>query len=448
MTSLALPADASPLNGPRRAMAIATVLAAMMLAVLDAGMATLALPSLAQAFDVPPERAIMMVVAYQAGLVMALLPSGAMGERYGHRRVFALSVAVFATASAAAALAPDLPWLIAARFVQGLGGAGVMALGMALLRFAVPKDQFGRAIGWNALNVALASAAAPSLGALVLAAADWRWLFLINLPIAVLALLGARALPMSPRSEAPLDTVSVGLNAFLFAAPIAAAQAATAPGLAAPLLAVAVIALVLLVRREAPKAAPLLPLDLLRSGSFRLSAAASVCCFTAQTAGLVALPFLLQHQLRQTPLAAGVCITAWPLSVAFAAAVSGWLADRTRGAWLCAAGGALLAAGLAACAIAAQVSTIVPAIALAGLGFGLFQSPNNRNLFLSAPAHRSGAAGGMQGTARVSGQAAGALMMAILFGRLGVAAALPLGFAAAAGLALVAGVLSLRRGFT
>lgn len=441
----AAPAEA-PLVGPRRAVAIATVLGAMTLAVLDAGMTNLALPRLAEAFGLAPAHAILVVTAYQAGLLMALLPLGALGERYGHRRIFRLSVAAFGAASAAAALAPDFLWLVTARFVQGLGGAGIMALGMALLRFTVAGDGLGRAISWNALNVALASAAAPSLGALVLAVADWRWLFAIGLPIATGALIGSWALPTSPRNGASLDLGSMGLSACMFATLIAAAQTApTAPPLAATLLGAALLALSLLVRREAPKAAPLFPLDLLRSESFRLSAIASVCCFAGQTAGLVALPFLLQHELCQTALAAGLCLTVWPLGVAVAAAVSGRFADRWPGGWLCGVGGATLATGLAGCAVATQTAVIVPAIALAGLGFGIFQSPNNRNLFLSAPAHRSGAAGGLQGTARVTGQTAGALMVTLLFGQFALAPALTTGFAAAAALALAAGVVSLLR---
>ncbi|HEY8572488.1 MFS transporter [Phenylobacterium sp.] len=421
----------------------------MTLAVLDAGMTTVSLPRLAQSFGSSPADAIHLVTAYQSALVMALLPLGAMGERYGHQRIFSLSVALFAAASAFAALASDLAWLTAARFVQGLGAAGIMAVGMALLRFIVPEGQLGRAIGWNALNVALASAAAPTIAALVLTLGDWRGLFAINLPIAALALLGSRTLPATPRAKTPPDAVSMSLSALMFAMLIVAAQTAmAAPPLAAMLLLIAVLALMALLRREAPKTAPMFPLDLLRSQSFRLSATASVFCFAAQTAGLVALPFLLQHQLHQTPIATALYFTVWPLSVAVSALLAGRLSDRAPTAWLCAMGAGALAAGLAACAVASHPAEVLPGIAAAGLGFGLFQSPNNRNLFLSAPAERSGAAGGMQGTARVSGQTAGALIVALMLAQLGLDAALPAVFAAAALLGLAAAFASLFRIFT
>lgn len=442
-------AQATGLVGPRRAVAIFTVLCAMTLAVLDAGMANVALPSIGRALDVAPANATLVITAYQAGLIMALLPLGAVGERVGHRRVFTASVALFGVSSAFSAVSPSLQWLALSRFLQGIGGAGIMALGIALLRSTVPKDRLGAAIGWNALTVALASAAGPSVGALILSLANWPWLFAVNLPLAILALLGARALAHTPQRPDSLDVVSMALNASAFATLILAAQVAVArPQVAAALLVTSFGAFVILLRREGPKPRPLFPLDLLRHASFRLSVIASVCCFAAQSAGLVALPFLLQHDLHLTPLAAGLCITVWPLSVAVAALVAGRLSDRASTAWLCAIGGATLSFGLAGIGFWAQADrplTVLPFLALAGAGFGLFQSPNNRNMFLSAPAERSGAAGGMQGTARVSGQTLGVLMLSLLFSVTAMGCALNFGLGLAALLALVAGVISLAR---
>lgn len=438
-----------PLEGRRRAVAIFAVLSAMTLAVLDAGMANVALPTIGRALDIAPANSILIVTAYQAGLIMALLPLGAIGEHLGHRRVFTGSVVLFALASGFCAASSSLPSLIVARFLQGLGGAGIMALGVALLRFTVPNGRLGAAIGWNALTVALAAAAGPSVGALIVSLASWPWLFAVNLPIAALTLLGSRALPPTPRRSGALDVASIGLNASGFATLILAAEVATTrPQMAPALLAGSVIAFLLLIRREAPKAAPLLPLDLLRGESFRLSVIASVCCFAAQSAGLLALPFRLQHELHLAPLETGLYVTVWPLSVAVAALIAGRLSDRLSTAWLCAIGAAALSAGLAGTGFWSDPDlpvTIIPVVALAGFGFGLFQSPNNRNMFLAAPADRSGAAGGLQGTARVAGQTLGALMVALLLSLTSMDRALELNFAMAAMLALTAGVVSLLR---
>lgn len=440
----------SPRAGAPPARTVFAVLASMTLVVLDAGVVNVALPAIGGALGAEPAAAVLVVTAYQAGLVMALLPCGALGERFGHRRVFACGLAVFTVASALCAAAPSLPWLVAARFVQGLGGAAGMALGVALLRLSVPDGRLGAAIGWNALTVALAAAAAPSLGAVILSVAGWPWLFAVNLPLGGLALLAARDGPSGPAGGRALDLVSMALNGAAFGLVVVGAELAPGAPLAAVLLVVAgVLAVWVLVRREGPKPAPLIPVDLLRAAPFRVSVIASVCCFAGQAAGLLALPFYLQQGLGQGALAAGLYMTAWPLSVAATATVAGRLADRWPAAWLCAAGGACLAGGLLAAAawpLHGDPWPLVPVCVLCGVGFGLFQTPNNRSLFLSAPAGRSGAAGGMQGTARLTGQTAGALAMMLLFSLAAPDAAPRIGFALGAAAALAGALVSLSRG--
>lgn len=249
----------------RPVQAIAAVLAATVLVVLDASIVNLALPTLAQTLEVTPAKSVMIVTAYQLALVMALLPCAALGESLGFRKVFTAGVALFTLASALCALAPSLPWLVAARFVQGVGGAAVMALGVALLRQVVPPTSLGAAIGWNATAVALAAAAGPSLGALILSGPGWPWLFAVNLPVGAAALLAGRALPRVEGTGRRLDLVSALLNATVFASLVAGADLLPhRPLLSLVLLSGAGLALVVLARRETPKAAPLIPIDLLR----------------------------------------------------------------------------------------------------------------------------------------------------------------------------------------
>ena len=429
--------------------AIAAVLSAVVLAVLDAAIANVALPSIAQSLQVSPAASVWIITAYQTALVMGLLPCAALGESLGYRRVFTGGVVLFTTASALCAFAPSLPWLVAARLLQGLGGAAIMALAIALLRQVVPHGRLAAAIGWNALAVALSSAAGPMIGAAILAFGSWPWLFGLNLPLGALVLLASRALPVVPGTGRPLDRLSVAINAGAFAALVLGAEAVIgAPALAAALVAAATLGVAALVRREMPKAAPLIPVDLLRSDSFRISVIASVCCFTGVTMGLLALPFYLQHGLGQGPLTAGLYMTPWPLMVALAASAAGRLADRMSTAALCAAGGACLAAGLAAASLwplNGDPLPLVPITMLCGVGFGLFQVSNNRNIFLSAPLQRSGAAGGMQGTARLTGQTAGGVTMSLLFSLVSADAAPRVGLAIAAVLTLVAGLVSTLR---
>lgn len=431
---------------PRRALAIASVLAAMVLVVLNTAIANVALPTIAVSLHVAPAMSVWIITAYQAALLMALLPCAALGESLGYRRVFTLGVMLFTGATLLCSLAPSLPWLIAARLIQGLGGAAVMALGIALLRSVVPAQQLGAAIGWNALAVALSSAAGPALGAVILSTTSWPWLFAVHLPLGVFVLLTTRALPDNQGTANRIDLLSVMLNAGVFAALIVAVELCIdRPALAAALLAASGIQLAVLVKREMPKKAPLIPLDLLRSNSFSFSVLASVFCFAGQTAGLVALPFYLQHSLGQEALMAGLYMIPWPLTVAIAAPLAGRLADQWSTAWLCFVGGLFLATGLGAAALWPLKGIpllLVPFTMLCGLGFSLFNVANNRNMFLSAAIERSGAAGGMQGTARLLGQTAGAVIMTLLFTLSTTEAAPQIGLALGAVLTFLAALVS------
>lgn len=448
-TRSAAHADDAGLTGVRRISAIGCVLAALMLVVLDAVIANLALPEIARSLQVSPAQSVSVVTAYQTALVMTLLPCAALGESLGYRRVYTAGVALFVGASALCAFARSLPLLVAARFVQGLGGAAIMSLGVALLRFIVPQRALGAAIGWNTLAVALSSAAGPTVGALVLSGASWPWLFALNLPLGALVLVATRALPHVAGTVRKLDLISVTLNAAAFAGLVVGAELMPArPAVAAFVLAIAACAMVALVRREMPRQVPIIPLDLLGNPSFRVSVVASVCGFVGQSVAMIALPFYLQHGLGLGVLQAGLLMTPWPLTVALVAPVAGRLANRIPGAWLCFAGGVLLALGLSAAGLLSledRQNALVPCLMMSGVGFGIFQVANNRNMFLSAPRERSGAAGGMQGTARLTGQTIGALIMTVILTATPLELAPRLGLGIAAFMTLIAGLVSVLR---
>ena len=325
-----------------------------------------------------------------------------------------------------------------------------MPLGLALLRFIYPRRLVGQAIAWNALVVAGASAAGPAVGAGILSIASWPWLFAVNLPVGALVLAACAGLPRTPLSARRIDLWSIALNAGLFAAFVLGADAlASQPLEGGALLAMSAVCLVLLVRREMPQAAPLIPLDLLRGHSFRMSVIASVCCFAGQMASSVALPFYIHHELGQSAVTTGLLMMPWPLATMLAAPLSGRLAERVPTAWLCAAGGACLAAGLLLCAAwpvhGDPRLPLAAFTALAGLGFGFFQTPNNQNMLLAAPKERSGAAGGAQGVARLTGQTLGSLLMGLLFAWLPSHRATHGGLVLAALLALAGALASLLR---
>ncbi len=441
------PAEGLP--GPRRHYATFGLMASLVLVVIDGAIANVALPTIQSALNVSAASTVWVVTAYQLALVMGLLPSAALGESIGHRKVFLAGVVLFAGSSALCSLAPSLPWLVAARFAQGLGAAPVMALAVTLLRFTFPQRLIGTVIGWNAMVVALSAAVGPTIGAAILSVASWPWLFAVNVPIGIVVLVAGRALPRPAGSRRRLDLLSIALNAAGFGCLVLGADRVSdgpMPGLA--LLALSAASFLALVRREWPRPTPLIPLDLLRERSFRLSVIASVCCFSGQMASYVALPFVFQHGMGLSPLATGLCMTPWPLVVAVAGPIAGRLSDRMASGLLCAVGGVLLAIGLGLAAAWPLHGSPVPLVLftmVSGLGFGLFLVPNNRNMLVSVARERSGAAGGMQGTARLVGQTAGGVLMTVLFTLASADVAPRAGLALAAALTLLGGLVSALR---
>ncbi len=403
---------------PRRAAPIGAVLSAMALVVIDTSGTNLSVPSIASSLRTNSSTAILVITAYQLAVVMALLPSAALGERFGLRRVFAAGIIIFTASALLAALSASLPWLLLARFSQGLGASAILALGVALLRSTVSDRLLSAAIGWNAMTVALAAAAGPAVGAMILSNFSWNGLFALEVPLGLSALLATRSLPRVASSSQRLDYVSIGLNFATFGLLIVGINlVALQPLMAACAILASALVVAALIAREAKHSPPLIPLDLLRGASFRHSILASVSCFVGQTAAMIALPFYLQESLGLSPAISGLYLTVWPISVAGTALFAGRLSRWASTSALCALGAALLALGMLGMAYwpLSNTGPLIPLTMLSGIGFGLFQVANNRNMFLAAPMARSGAAGGMQGAARLLGQTGGAALVSQLF---------------------------------
>ena len=418
----------------------------MAAAVLDASSVNIALPSIASALRVEPSAAAWLVIAYQGALVASLLPLAAIGERFGCRPAFIAGAALFALCAAASSLTPGFALLVAFRAFQGVGAAAIMALGVALLRHTVAEEEFGRAIGWNAMTVALFSAAGPAIGALFLGLGSWRFVFAGSVALAAMAIATGCALPSRHSEGKKLD--GIGMLAYAAIVPafvIAAGMMRQSSLAAALLLAGGTAGLGLLVRRDLRRDVPFLPLPLFRSPCFARSVMASVLCFTALGLALLVLPFALHERLGLSPGGTALMMTPWPVAVLLTTPMTTCLLNRTRPAKLCTVGAIVLALGLATLAAVPPgwgASMHVAGIVLCGIGFGLFQTPNNRNIFLAAPADRAASAGGVQGTARLAGQVTGALATSILLSAATVEIASSFAFAVAGLAALASACMS------
>jgi DHA2 family multidrug resistance protein-like MFS transporter len=418
------PPEHDGLPNPERMLAFAALAMAVGMSVLDGTIVNVALPTIARNLAIAPASSIWIVNAFQLAVTISLLPLSALGDTIGYRRVYTPGLALFTVASLACAFAPSLPALVIARAVQGLGAAGIMSVNIALVRFIYPSSRLGQGVGNVAVVVAVCSAASPTVAAAILSVASWRWLFLVNVPVGFVALLVAlRTLPDTPRSKRMLDPMSIVLNALTFGLLIAGVDGlGEKRDVAMPLgeLVAGAAFGVLFVGRQLRQSAPLLPVDLLKRPLFALSLATSIASFAAQSLAVVALPFYFEDTLGRSETTTGLLMTPWPLATALIAPISGRLADRFAPALLGGAG--LLVMGLGLALVALQIGDpaqmkLVWLLGLCGLGFGFFQSPNNRLIIGSAPPERSGGAAGLQSAGRLIGQSFGTALMAVAFGR-------------------------------
>ena len=435
---------------PQRYWAAVAIWLTISMAVVDATIANLALPTIAKQVGASPATSVWVINAYQLAITVLLLPLAALGDRIGHRRVYLPGIILFVLGSLACALSQTLGQIIAARMFQGIGAAAIMSMNAAMVRATYPLSMLGRGIGYNALVLSLSAAAGPTLGALLLSVASWPWLFAVNVPIGLAAFgIGLRALPRTPGHGGKPNYLSAALSALMIGPAVFGCESiARGDGsLGLPLLAVAVIAGVLLWRRDRSRPAPLLPIDLLRIPIFALSICTSLVSFAAQMLALVTLPFLLQSVLGRSVLESGLLISLWPLAVGVTAPLAGRLSDCYPAGILGGIGLGVFSLGLLAQSLLGSnpsTAAILVCMAVCGAGFGFFQSPNNRTLVNAAPRERSGAAGGMLATARLLGQSAGAVAVAAGFHQLGVGSAHLL-LRAAAVAAEIAAVISLLR---
>jgi len=406
-----------------RWVAMVAVGIAVAMSVLVGSIANVALPTIAADMQVTPAESIWVVNAYQLAVTVTLLPFASLGDVYGHRRVYCWGLLLYTAASLVCAIAPSLPVLVVARVIQGFGGAGIMSVNGALIRFIFPRAQLGRGVGYNVLIVATSSAAGPSVAAAIMAVSSWPWLFAIQVPFGLFALvLSLRFLPHSPLAGHSFDPLSALLNAVTFGFFITGLDgiARSQPvALVAAELAVAISVGIVFVRRQKGLRAPMLPVDLFRRPVFALSCATATCAHGAQMIALVTLPFYFQYVNGMSPIEIGVLITPWPAVLVVIAPIAGRLADCYPAGLLGGLGLAVMTCGLLlVLTMPADVSALGVAwrLMVCGIGFGFFQAPNNRLLIGSAPPDRAGAGSGMLSTSRLVGQTTGSALVAVAFG--------------------------------
>jgi EmrB/QacA subfamily drug resistance transporter len=404
---------------------VATVSIGAFMGQLDASIVSLALPHIGAAFAAGPGVVVWVSLAYLLVLVCGLPVAGRFADRVGRKRLYVQGFVVFSVASAACGLAPDLPALIAARCLQGVGAALLQANSVALIREALSREQLGRGLGVQGAAQAVGLAGGPALGGLLLSLGGWRLLFLVNVPVGAVGIVaGVLLLPRSGvgRAMARFDwpgalLLALAAGTLMVLVSLGREPAFTAPLLAALVaLAVAAAAGLVIVERRAP--APLLDLALLRR---RPLAAALGSGFVAQTVlfgTLVAVPFdLAAHGIGSA--AAGLELAALPVALAIAAPLAGRSADRHGAHVLTTAGIAITGLALAALAVAHGAPERVAALAAVGAGLGAFVPVNNATIMRAAASGHAGAMSGVLNMTRGLGTALGVALASLLYASAG-----------------------------
>lgn len=414
--------DGLPL--PKRYWAILATALGVGMSVIDGTIANVALPTIARDLGTEPSVTIWVVNAYQLAITISLLSFSSLGDIYGYRRIYLSGIALFSVTSLICALSGSFWTLTAARILQGFGAAAITSVNTALLRIIYPKKFLGRGMGLNALVVAVSIAAGPTIASAILSLGSWHWLFAVNVPFGIAALMiGLSHLPQNPVKTygRRFDKTSCLMNALTFGLLIFSLEG-IAHKKSAVLIVCGVVALGIIgfffVRRQLRQRFPLLPVDLMRIPIFSLSIGTSISSFTAQMLAMISLPFFFQNTLGRSDVATGLLLTPWPLATMIMAPTAGRLVEKIHPGILGGIGMSIFATGLFLLATLPTHPTdmeIIWRLFVCGAGFGLFQTPNNSTIISSAPTNRSGGASGMLGTARLLGQTLGATLVAMMF---------------------------------
>jgi EmrB/QacA subfamily drug resistance transporter len=447
---------------------LASLSLSMLLSSLGTSIANIGLPTLAAVFSASFQQVQWVVLAYLLAITALIVSVGRLGDIIGRRRLLLIGIGVFTVASILCALAPHLWLLIAARALQGVGAAIMMALTMALVGGAVPKEKMGSAMGVLGTMSAIGTSLGPTLGGMLIAQVGWQGIFLLSVPLGVLAMgLAWRFLPVDrhpvdrhemkatrPDFDA-LGTLVLVLTLLAYALAMTLGRGSFGP-LNTALLLVAVIGLMLFVFIEQTAASPLVKLAMLRNPLLSAGFAMSTLVTTVVMATLVVGPFYLSAALGLSAASVGLVMSAGPLVAALAGVPSGWLVDRLGAQRSSAVG--LIAMLTGACILpvvpmsVGVLGYLAPLVVLTA-GYALFQAANNTAVMSDIAPQQRGVVSGLLGLSRNLGLITGASVMGAVFAfgtasddilqaqPEAIAQGMRLTFAVAAGLILVALVL-------
>jgi EmrB/QacA subfamily drug resistance transporter len=405
--------------------ALVSLSLAMLLPSLNTSIGNAGLPALAQAFSATFAQVQWIVLAYLLAITTLIVSVGRLGDITGRRRLLMVGVSVFTVASALCGLAPTLWFLIAARAAQGLGAAIMMALTMAFVGEAVPKEKTGSAMGLLGTMSAIGTALGPTLGGFLISEISWRVIFLVNVPVGILILvLIYSCLPVEPLVPKAERTRFDIVGTLLLALTLAAYALAMTLGrghfglLNVTLLLAALCGVALFICAEARTSSPLIRLAMFRDSVLNGSLATSMLVSTVMMSTLVVGPFYLSQALGLNAARVGLVLSVGPLIAALSGLPTGWIADRFGARRMTIGGLCGIAVGCFLLSLSSPtlgVMGYICPIVLVTAGYALFQTANNTVVMIGIPSEQRGVVSGMLNLSRYLGLVTGASVMGAVF---------------------------------
>jgi EmrB/QacA subfamily drug resistance transporter len=412
------------LNSSARWLALAGVGMGVLMATLDSSIVNITLPAFVEIFGASFATVQWVILAYILVITSLLLGAARLGDMLNKKYLYLTGLALFTFGSVLCALSNNIYWLIVCRAVQGLGAVFTQALGIAIITQIFPAQERGRALGIMGSVVSIGVALGPPLGGLILSVASWHWIFLVNLPIGLAALLIVyRFIPSLPpaRPDQRFDRWG-GLLLFLTLGSYAfgmtnGQQAGFDQPVVTLCLTAAAVGLVAFLLLESRISQPMVDLRLFRNVLFSMNLMMAFLVFIVM-AGMFILPFYLQLVLKLSSTMVGLLMMVHPIGMGIIAPLAGSLSDRFGSRLISLFGLITIAAGCLALSTVREGMTplqFFPRTLLFGIGMGLFQAPNNNAVMSTVPADRLGIGSGLLVLSRTLGQTTGLPLMGALF---------------------------------
>lgn len=401
------------------------VLMSTFMSTLDGSIVNVALPKMADALNVTTSRIQLVVTSYLIIIAGTVLIFGRLGDMLGKAKMFKFGVGLFTFGSFLCGITSSFPILIVARIVQAIGAAGTMANNQGIITETFPPNERGKALGFLGTSVALGALVGPGLGGIIVGAASWEFIFLINIPIGIIAFFYAnKLLPKGYKGKkGKLDIIGAVLFMLTIVPLFMALDEGLNLGFTNPIIlsgfAVAIVSFIIFIIVEKKKEDPLLHLEIFSNKLFSLSIFCAFITFVAIFCNNIILPFYLQDVMNYSPQHTGLILMVYPLLLTIAAPISGTLSDKIGSEILTFIGLMLISFGLFLMSTLntdSNVLIMLVFIAIMSIGMGLFQSPNNSLIMSTVQKDKLGIAGSVNALVRNLGMVCGiALATTLLY---------------------------------